>query len=57
MEHAHDLGDHLELVLWDVQPRIERLCHLSSDLLSRDGVYVRERLQQCLYSGQDTRLA
>lgn len=37
MEHRHDSIDPLQLLARNVQPEIERLCELRSDLLSRRG--------------------
>ena len=49
VEHADDFRDDLELVLRNVQPQVECVNHLSSNLLSWDGVDVGERLQDGLY--------
>ena len=48
MEHADDFRDDLELVLWNVQPQVECINHLSSNFLSWDRVDVCKRLQDGL---------
>ena len=48
MEHGHDSIDSLQFLPRNVQPEVEGLGELCSDLLSRSGCYVRVGFEEDL---------
>lgn len=48
VQHAHDMGDHAQLLGRDFEPFIERRDHLSSDVFARHRVDMLEWLEECL---------
>ena len=48
MQHADHLGDDFQLVLRDVEPGVESIDHMASDLLPRNREDMCEGLQQGL---------